>query len=72
MIFYISSRKQYRFIPVLVILLLVYGANSDDLLGKSLSHTIMESGLMGISNFLLAMVALYLFFLNRKRAPALP
>ncbi len=69
MIFYIASRKLYRMIPVLVILLLVYGANSDDLLGKSLSHTIMESGLMGIGNFLLAMVALYLFFLNRKATP---
>ncbi|MEI6682520.1 MAG: glycosyltransferase family 87 protein [Bacteroidota bacterium] len=69
MIFYISSQRLYRVIPVLVVLLLVYGANSDDLLGKSLSHTIMESGLMGVSNFLLAMVALYLFFHNRKATP---
>lgn len=67
MIFYIASRKRYRFIPVLVLILFFYGANSDDLLGRQLSHKILYSGLMGVSNLLLVILSLFLFLDLRKR-----
>ena len=66
MIFYIASEKKYLWIPVLVILLFFYGANSDDLLGRALSHKILQSGLMGLGNFLLVLAALRMFFDYRK------
>ncbi|MCX6305723.1 MAG: glycosyltransferase family 87 protein [Bacteroidetes bacterium] len=68
MIFFTASRKQYLWIPVLVILLFFYGANSDDLLGRELSHTIMQSGLMGLSNFLLVLVSCTMFIQLRNNA----
>ncbi|MDP1622562.1 MAG: glycosyltransferase family 87 protein [Bacteroidales bacterium] len=67
MIFYTASRKQYWWIPFLVILLFFYGANSDDLLGRELSHRILESGLMGLSNFLLVIVSIVMFLDLRKK-----
>jgi hypothetical protein len=69
MVFYIASQKQYWWIPVLVILIFFYGANSDDLLGRSLSHTILQSGLMGLGNFLLVIVSLVMF-LHLRKTPA--
>ena len=66
-IFYTASRKKYWWIPLLVILFFFYGANSDDLLGRDLSHTILHSGLIGLSNFLLVMVSLWMFLDQRKR-----
>jgi hypothetical protein len=68
MIFYIAYHKQYRWIPLLIILLLLYGANSDDLLGKTLSHGILAYGLMGLSNFLLILLSLYMYLVHRKHA----
>ena len=67
MIFYISFRKQYWWIPVLVILLFFFGLNSDDLLGRELSHQILHSGLMGLSNFLLVTASLFIFLDHRRR-----
>ena len=66
-IFYTASWKKYWWIPLLVILFFFYGANSDDLLGRDLSHTILHSGLMGLSNFLLVMASLWMFLDQRKR-----
>jgi hypothetical protein len=66
MVFYIASKKQYGWIPILIVLLFFYGANSDDLLGRELSHSIMQSGLMGLSNFLLVIVSLFMFIKLKK------
>lgn len=66
-VFHIASRRQYWWIPLLIVLLFFYGANSDDLLGRELSHKIMVSGLMGLSNFLLAGLSLFIFLDHRKR-----
>jgi hypothetical protein len=68
-IFYIASKKQYWWIPILIILLFFYSANSDDLLGRALSHKILESGLMGLSNFLLVVVSLIMFLNLRTLLP---
>ncbi|MEI7725648.1 MAG: glycosyltransferase family 87 protein [Bacteroidota bacterium] len=68
MIFDIVSRKKYVWIIVLIPILFFYGANSDDLLGKAVSHTILESGFMGLSNFLLVMVSLCMFLSLRSSA----
>ena len=66
MVFYVASRKQYWWILILVIPLFFYGTNSDDLLGRDLSRTILHSGLMGLSNFILVLIALYMFLVYRK------
>jgi hypothetical protein len=58
MIFSVAAQKKYRWIPFMILLLFFYSANSDDLLGRNLSHTILYSGLMGLSNFLLILMAL--------------
>ena len=60
-IFTIAAQKRYWLIPLLAILLFFYGANSDDLLGRALSHKILYAGLMGLGNFLLILMAVYLF-----------
>lgn len=61
MIFGIAAGRRYWFIPVLAVLLFFYGMNSDDLLGRELSRYILHSGLMGLSNFLLVLVSLFMF-----------
>jgi hypothetical protein len=71
MVFCISARKLYWWIPVLVLLLFFYGANSDDLLGRDISRAILHSGLMGLSNFFLVLVSLFMFLDLRKRAAAI-
>lgn len=67
MIFSIAAQKQYLWIPWLVILLFFFGANSDDLLGKNLSHNILHSGLMGLANFLIVATSLIMFVNVRKK-----
>jgi len=62
MIFGIAAGRRYWFIPLLAVLLFFYGMNSDDLLGRELSRYILHSGLMGLSNFLLALVSLFMFY----------
>jgi hypothetical protein len=57
MVYYISVRKKYLLIPLLVFILLFFSANSDDLLGRELSHKILVMGTMGISNILLLTIA---------------
>ena len=65
-VFYISQTKRFWLIPILVIFLFFYGANSDDLLGKGLSGSILRSGLMGLGNFCIVILALILFLDFRK------
>jgi len=67
MIFHITAYKRYFWIPVLVIFLFFYGANSDDLLGRSLSQAILQKGLMGLANFMLVLLSLIMFVDQRKR-----
>jgi len=64
---YISKTKRVWLIPVLVLFLFFYGANSDDLLGKELSGAILKSGLMGLGNLCLVILSLILFLgIKRK------
>jgi hypothetical protein len=72
MVFYIAFQKRYWWIPVMIIIIFFYGANSDDLLGRSLSHTILQSGLMGLGNFLLVIVSLVMFLHLRKTPARIP
>jgi hypothetical protein len=69
MIYYIAASRQYLWIPWLVVLLFFFGANSDDLLGKNLSHNILHSGLMGLANFLTVATSFIMFVNLRKHAP---
>ncbi len=68
MVFTVAARKSYGWIPVLVVLLFFYGANSDDLLGRELSRKILHSGLMGLANFLLVIVAAVMYRTVRIRS----
>jgi len=67
MVFYIAGSRRYGLIPLMILILFCYSANSDDLLGRQLSHTILESGLMGVSNFLLLVTAMVMFAGYRKK-----
>jgi hypothetical protein len=69
-IYRIAQDRQWRLIPVFVFIVFFYGANSDDLLGRELSRTILHSGLMGLANFLLVTMAFILF--TRSRRESLP
>ena len=66
MIFYISCTKKYWLIPIMVFLLFFFGANSDDLLGKELSGKFLTMGFMGLSNFILVIISLFMFLDFRK------
>jgi hypothetical protein len=66
-IFSIARLRRYWLIPVLVILIFFFGANSDDLMGRALSHQLFIMGLMGISNVLLILMSFYLFLDYRKK-----
>lgn len=59
-IFTLAGRKQYALIPLLVVLLFFYSANSDDLLGRDLSHRLFVMGVTGISNLLLILLSWFL------------
>ncbi|MFZ4520661.1 MAG: glycosyltransferase family 87 protein [Bacteroidales bacterium] len=72
MVFYVAFHKKFIWIPLLLLLLFFYSSNSDDLLGRDLSHKIMQSGLMGLSNFLLVITAAVIFVNLRRKAPPLP
>jgi hypothetical protein len=61
MIFHIASRRHYQWVPVLLLVLFFFGANSDDLLGRELSGKLLHSGWMGLSNFLLVIMSLIMF-----------
>ncbi len=68
-IFRIAQDRRWWLIPLLVLLVFFYGANSDDLLGRELSRTILHAGLMGLANFLLAAMAFILFIRSRREPP---
>jgi uncharacterized membrane protein len=67
-IYYIAVSRRFWLIPVMVILIFFYGANSQDILGKDFSYRLFSMGLIGISNLLLILMVLllYLDFRNVK------
>lgn len=68
-IFYISAKKKYLLIPVLLIPLFFFSALSDDLLGKAITDLFLKSGLTGMSNLFIILFALLLFIKQRTRIP---
>jgi hypothetical protein len=69
MIFSIAVQKKYLLIPLLILFVFFYGANSDDLMGRGLSKTLFNMGLIGLGNLLLIMLSLILF-LDFRNIPA--
>ncbi len=67
MIFYIAREKKFILIPLLVLLLFFFSANSDDLLGRGFSRKLLEMGMMGMSNIMLAAMAMVMYMKARKR-----
>jgi hypothetical protein len=74
MIFHIYSNRKVMLIPGVVLLLLFYSINSDDLLGRDLSGKLQEMGMMGFSNFLLVIYTFFVFldFKKAKDAGSVP
>ena len=66
-IYYIHRKRVYWLIPVMVILIFFYGANSMDLLGKELSNKLFKMGMIGLSNLGLLLITLILFLEQRKK-----
>jgi hypothetical protein len=66
MIFIVAKQKQYLWMLILFILWFFYGANSDDLLGRTFSRQILILGVMGLSNLLIITISVILFLLFRK------
>jgi len=67
MVSYFFAVRDYGLLAVFILLILAYGANSSDLLGRELSAWISDWGLLGISNLLLIVLAFYIFFSHRSR-----
>jgi hypothetical protein len=63
LVFFIATRKKYWLIPVLVVLIFFYGANSTDLLGITLSEKLFSMGFLGLSNLVLVILS-FVIFLN--------
>jgi len=60
-IFNLADRSAFAWIPLLVLILFFYSANSDDLLGRTLSHQLLVTGAMGMSNLALTAIAIIMF-----------
>jgi hypothetical protein len=60
-IYYIGVGKRYWPVPFLIILLFFFGANSMDLLGRSLSDRFFNMGLLGVSNLLIILLSYVVF-----------
>jgi hypothetical protein len=61
-IYYLSSKKQILPIVLFIVLIFFYGGNSTDLLGFTLSDTLFNMGLIGVSNLIIIAFALFIFF----------
>ena len=61
-IYFIALRKKRILIPLMVFLVFFYGANSTDLLGRELSDRLFSMGLLGLSNLLIVLLSVILFF----------
>ncbi|MGA3013616.1 MAG: glycosyltransferase 87 family protein [Bacteroidales bacterium] len=72
LVFFIALRKKYWLIPVMVILIFFYGANSKDLLGSTLSERLFSMGLFGLSNLILVILSFVSFLdFRTKQASSL-
>lgn len=69
-IYYISFTKKMWLIPVMVVLAVIFGGNSQDLLGAELSKRLFYMGWIGISNLLMIILALILYIDIRKKPAA--
>ncbi|MEI6457042.1 MAG: glycosyltransferase family 87 protein, partial [bacterium] len=65
-IYYLSEKKNYWLILVAFILFFLYGGNSTDLLGKTLSERLFNMGLIGISNMGIIALALWIYLKDTR------
>ncbi|HTA28465.1 MAG TPA: glycosyltransferase family 87 protein [Bacteroidia bacterium] len=66
-IMYLFSRKNIPLTLLFIALILLYTGNSSDLLGKELSLKAYSLGILGISNVLLIIMAVYLFVTSKHK-----
>ena len=60
-VYYLAYTKRFWLIPLMVILIFFYGGNSQDALGKDLSYRLFSMGLIGLSNLLIILMALFFY-----------
>lgn len=65
LLFYVSIKKKYLLIVGFIVVIILYGGNSTDLLGHSLSKQLLNMGILGISNLVL-IVAVIILSLKRE------
>jgi len=60
---YVSMKRNYYLIAAFILLMIFFGGNSSDLLGKVLSAKMDAAGILGISNILLL---LWILIVHRR------
>jgi len=58
---YLYTQKNYVLTLGFVVLILFYGGNSTDLIGKKLSLQLADLGLLGLSNLALVLIGIYIY-----------
>lgn len=58
---YLFSSKNIMLSIIFIMLILLYSGNSSDILGRELSYKMYDVGMLGISNMLLTLLALYIY-----------
>lgn len=66
LIYYLSHKRNKFLYGIFLVVIFFFGANSSDLLGKTLSSRFESLGLLGISNLILVSAVIYLFLFNNK------
>jgi hypothetical protein len=61
MLIYLFNTKNIALSIIFIAIVLLYAGNSSDLLGRELSYRMNDIGLLGISNVLLTLFALYIY-----------
>jgi len=65
-LYYIFQNKEYMLGSLLVLIFLLYGTNSNDLVGNTLGNFYDRIGAVGISNILIILIVLYINFKENK------
>ncbi len=66
-IYYLSLAKNYWFIALFSIFILMYGGNSTDLVGHEMTLQIKHMGILGIANIFILSSAMLIYYFDRNK-----
>jgi len=66
LIFYLKNKKNYLWIGIFVLVVFMFGGNSQDLVGKELTLKIKEWGWVGIANLIFIITLITAYFLDKR------